>query len=168
MVIKMTFVRVRGVPNIKSKVGKLLSPAMRLTAFACASLCLVVSCSPGQQEPSLQPPDAAPATQQGPQEPVSLADLEREAADITSAATRQETARPDASDGQPVKLDTSGVRTLPTGAAHYVAGKEGNMTAVTSTPASLSRTIAKAAPEGSQAGTVPDLSPTVAFAGASR
>ena len=86
---------------------------MRLTAFACASLaCLVVSCSPGQQQPS-QPPDATPAAQQGPEGQVSLADLEREAEDITSAASRQEAARPDASQGEPAKPDTSDDRTLP-------------------------------------------------------
>ena len=138
------------------RIGKGRATCMGLTKLACASLCLLVSCSPGSQKPPLQPPDVAPIAEQGQQKPVSLADLEREVADIISAAARQETARSDASEGQPVNVYTSEDHTLPTGAAHYVAGKEGEMTPVTSTPAALSRTIAKAAPEGSEARPVPD------------
>lgn len=144
---------------------------MRFTTFICASLaCLVMSCSPGQQQPPTQPPEGTPPAQQSLDEPVSLNDLEREAADISSSAARQEAAKPDVSEGHPAKPDTSGDLTLPKGAAHYGAGQEGNMTPVTSTPdnLSLSRTTAKIAPEGSQAEAGPDSWRTVAFAGTSR
>ena len=68
---------------------------MRFTTFICASLaCLVMSCSPGQQQPPTQPPEGTPPAQQSLDEPVSLNDLEREAADISSSAARQEAAKP--------------------------------------------------------------------------